>query len=116
MDVHDIRRENLIDVIAKNWGGVSARLANAIGCKKTVISRLISDRHTRKNMGDNIARRIEAASNLPHGWMDISHGAAAATSDSSTVLADLIRSLSEDDQRMIEAMIALAASRRPQGR
>ncbi len=45
-----------------------------IGMKRTQASQIAGDRDEPKDIGDNIARRIEAAFNKKVGWLDIPHG------------------------------------------
>jgi hypothetical protein len=71
MDMHQIRLLNLEVLIKKH--GSAAKIANLIGSSPTVFSVIRSDRHPDKNMGNGMARRIETALSLPHGWMDQLH-------------------------------------------
>lgn len=75
MNIQDIRRQNLRAVIEAEFGGVPARLARALGCQPTSISRLTSSAASKRNMGDKMARDIERAAGRPDGWMDILHDA-----------------------------------------
>lgn len=70
MDMHQIRLKNLLLVIEK--AGSQARLADYVGIKSSYISQIKSPKHP-TNMGNDIARRIEKAMNLPFGWMDHLH-------------------------------------------
>lgn len=70
MDMHQIRLKNLLLVIEK--AGSQARLADYVGIKSSYISQIKSPKHP-TNMGNDIARRIEKAMNLPFGWMDNLH-------------------------------------------
>jgi hypothetical protein len=71
--ISDIRRTNLRAVIDADFEGVPARLARAIGCQPTSISRLYSDAPSARNMGDKMARDIERVAGRPEGWMDNIH-------------------------------------------
>lgn len=66
MDIYEIRKSNLVMLIgtqrksacADRWGMSPAHLSQILSAK------------TPKNLGDDVARRIEALQGLPHGWLD----------------------------------------------
>lgn len=76
MDASDYRRMNLLALIdecgGRRFGGVNA-LAEKIGSNPSHISALISPATSRRNVGPNLARRIEKAFGKPRGWMDHPH-------------------------------------------
>lgn len=72
MDAHDIRRANLLDLI-RQFGTIKA-LAEHTGTDAAVLSQI---KNTHREMGNDIARRIEQALGHAHGWMDAMHGHAA---------------------------------------
>jgi len=72
----EIRRENLAVAIKRM--GTAAKLAEAAKTSAAYLSQIRnrtpdSKSGTPKTMGDDMARRIEAAIGEPHGWMDKSH-------------------------------------------
>lgn len=72
----EIRRENLALAIKRL--GTAAKLAEAAKTSAAYLSQIRnrtpdSKSGTPKTMGDDMARRIEAAIGEPHGWMDKSH-------------------------------------------
>lgn len=72
----EIRRENLVVAIKRM--GTAAKLAEAAKTSAAYLSQIRnrtpdSKSGTPKTMGDDMARRIEAALGEPHGWMDKSH-------------------------------------------
>jgi phage repressor protein C with HTH and peptisase S24 domain len=71
MDIAHIRRDNARD-LSNKCQGISA-FAEKLGKSQSQISSLIGTNPT-KNIGNKIAREIEAAFGLPHGWMDVLHG------------------------------------------
>lgn len=71
--ISEIRRKNLRAVIDADFDGVPARLAKAVGCQQTTITRLYSSAESARNMGDRLARRIELATGRDSGWMDAIH-------------------------------------------
>lgn len=71
--IDEIRRLNL-DIAIRRFGS-AAKLADAAGTSPAYISQIRnrtpdSKSGTPKTMGDTMARRIEAALQEPHGWMD----------------------------------------------
>lgn len=68
MDMHEIRLKNLEKLIEIH--GSAAKIAELIGSAPSVFSVIRSDKYPDKNMGNGMARRIETALKLPHGWMD----------------------------------------------
>lgn len=70
MDIKEIRRANLRLLIVEF--GTQAKLAVASGTEAAYISQILSDK-TKREIGDDLARRLEKASKKPHGWLDHSH-------------------------------------------
>ncbi|MDG4811909.1 hypothetical protein P8629_02715 [Hydrogenovibrio sp. 3SP14C1] len=71
MDISQIRLQNLEALIIEH--GSAAFIADKIGSDASVISVIRSEKYPEKNMGKNIARRIEKEFKLPDGWMDKDH-------------------------------------------
>ncbi len=100
MDMHQIRLLNLESLIKKQ--GSAAKIANLIGSSPTVLSVIRSDKHPDKNMGGGMARRIEDALSLPHGWMDRLH-----ENDSAETIAsvpDSVTTMDELEQQVLAIM------------
>lgn len=70
MDIRSIRRANARR-IAEEVGGASA-LAKRLGIPTSGVSQVIG-RNPRRNIGDHLARRIEAAGGYNSGWLDRDH-------------------------------------------
>jgi transcriptional regulator with XRE-family HTH domain len=70
MDVFDIRTENLRllvhEIVRRRPGRKQKDLATDLGMSPSYLSQLM----TGKKMGEDVARKIEAARHLEHGWMD----------------------------------------------
>ena len=66
MDIYAIRKKNLIKLIGKQK---KATCAERWGMAPAHLSQILSDK-TAKNLGDDVARRIEAAEGKPRGWFD----------------------------------------------
>jgi SOS-response transcriptional repressor LexA len=70
--IHDTRRENLRALIDRRFGGSQTQLAQAVGLgQPSFVSRLLTENEgTRKNIGNRLARRVEAALGLSPNWLD----------------------------------------------
>ena len=66
MDIYDIRKHNLVKLIGSQRKG---SCAERWGMAPAHLSQILSDK-TAKNLGDDVARRIEGIEGLPHGWFD----------------------------------------------
>mgnify|MGYP001379976312 CR=1 FL=1 len=66
MDIYAIRKQNLIKLIGKQK---KATCAERWGMAPAHLSQILSDK-TAKNLGDDVARRIETAEGKPRGWFD----------------------------------------------
>lgn len=82
MDIYEIRKANLIALIGNQ---VKRECAERWEMAPAHLSQLLSDK-TKKNLGDDVARRIEDREGLPRGWLDtlrsdgeaaLAHGAPA---------------------------------------
>lgn len=70
MDSKTIRRANLVALI--RHFGTKSELARVAGISEAYLSQIIGARANR-NVGDDLARRLERAAGKPHGWMDHDH-------------------------------------------
>lgn len=70
MDTNSIRRENLRALAARY--DTQAEFAAACGTAPSVISLIVSP-NPKRNLGHQLARKIEAAQKLPMGWLDSVH-------------------------------------------
>ncbi|WLH15494.1 S24 family peptidase [Pseudomonas hefeiensis] len=66
MDIYAIRKQQLISLIGSQRKGACAE---RWGMAPAHLSQILSDK-TAKNLGDDVARRIEAIEGLPRGWFD----------------------------------------------
>jgi SOS-response transcriptional repressor LexA len=74
MKPHEARAKNLRQLIDDRYAGKSGRLADAMGKKRPMIYRLFSNAESARDIGEELAREIEAFHGLPMGWLDKSHG------------------------------------------
>ena len=65
--IHDIRRENLKDLITTDFDGVQSRLSERMGIQSNLVNRWVNGK---KPIGDASARKIEAAARRPTNWLD----------------------------------------------
>lgn len=66
MDIHEIRKANLLSLIGKRRKGSCAEKWEM---SPAHLSQILSEK-TNKNLGDDVARRIEDREGLPHGRLD----------------------------------------------
>ena len=66
MDIYAIRKQQLINLIGNQKKGACAE---RWGMAPAHLSQILSDK-TAKNLGDDVARRIETVEGLPRGWFD----------------------------------------------
>ena len=66
MDIYEIRKHNLVKLIGSQRKG---SCAERWGMAPAHLSQILSDK-TAKNLGDDVARRIEGIEGLPRGWFD----------------------------------------------
>lgn len=66
MDIYAIRKQQLIKLIGNQKKGACAE---RWGMAPAHLSQILSDK-TAKNLGDDVARRIEMVESLPRGWFD----------------------------------------------
>ena len=66
MDIYAIRKQKLISLIGTQRKGACAE---RWGMAPAHLSQILSEK-TAKNLGDDVARRIEVVEKLPRGWFD----------------------------------------------
>jgi hypothetical protein len=113
--IHDTRRENLRALIDRRFGGSQTQLAQAVGLgQPSFVSRLLTENEgTRKNIGNRLARRVEAALGLSPNWLDTPE-AGASTGPRYNLDLDLGFDLVAGQPR--KSARALARSLQTQGR
>ncbi len=108
-----MRKRNLL-VLVGRYGRQQA-LADAVGLSVQYINQMLSGH---RSIGEKTARKIEAALQLPFGWMDVDSSGAdtntvKAVSESEVVevskdvlrLARAIQSLSADQRAILQALV-----------
>jgi hypothetical protein len=72
--ISEIRRDNLIDICQSFFDGNQEKLAGALGRDKNVISRVMNPNHSQpREIGNSLARSIEASLKLEQNWLDNTH-------------------------------------------
>ncbi len=74
-DIYEIRRENLHTVLDDDFHGSRKTMAERLEFEQpALLSRYLSTRpDTAKNIGPNLARKIEQIARRPTNWMDTDH-------------------------------------------
>jgi hypothetical protein len=67
MEIQDIRRARLAQLIQERYGNSQARFVDETGENQGEVSGLLRT----KSFGERKARKLEAKCNLPAGWFDI---------------------------------------------
>ncbi len=63
-----IRRRKNLEILANEYGfGGLSRLSELVDCETSSLSRIKTGR---KNLGEDLARRLEIAAGKPVGWLD----------------------------------------------
>lgn len=71
MDVFEVRRENLKNLIKQKFDGNRAAFCRAIGKNPNLINLLLTKNPDyQRNIGEKLARDIEHGMSLPQGWLD----------------------------------------------
>lgn len=74
MDIHKIRLTNLDLVVNEKFGGIRARLADALHRQASSISRYWSKSSSnRRTIDSETAREVEVLIGKSNGWMDVLH-------------------------------------------
>ena len=78
MDISKIRIANLLNLIQLKTSGSQKDFANIAGTSPAYLSQIINGTVGKNGkpaaVGTALARKIEKAFNLEHGWMDVMHG------------------------------------------
>jgi hypothetical protein len=93
MEVFDVRRANLRELIASKFEGNRSAFSRAAGKNVNLINlSLTTNLELRRNIGEKLARDIESACGLPENWMDTDH--AGSHSDAAIVSIPRLRTQS----------------------
>jgi len=103
MDIYAIRKQKLISLIGTQRKGACAE---RWGMAPAHLSQILSDK-TAKNLGDDVARRIEAIERLPRGWFDsISQGESMSHGEGQTSGDDLGEAPAQTAADQIKQMLS----------
>lgn len=110
MDIHEIRRANLLDLVNVLAGGnltklVEVNLAGTVGYK--VLQRIAGK--TARHMGSALARRIEKQVGMERGWMDQNHSGTVSAlhgrNERVLRIAQSIEALSPTKRELVEQLV-----------
>lgn len=74
-DIFKIRRDNLMSLVLERFTGNRAALARASQVHPNHINLVLSTNEAhRRNIGEDLARRMEVKLSLPQKWLDSPHG------------------------------------------
>ncbi|MEW5560634.1 helix-turn-helix transcriptional regulator [Enterobacter asburiae] len=85
--IYDIRRENLNEIIRRDYDDTQLRLAEHSGFAQTLVNRWSKGT---KNIGTRAARDIEKSTRRPEFWMDIDHSMFFSQSEEQVETGDRI--------------------------
>lgn len=71
--IQDIRRQNINDIINREFDGTQTRLAERLDTQPNLVNRWARGA---KTIGDQVARKIEKAARKPENWLDVDHSLA----------------------------------------
>ena len=72
--ISEVRRENLVEIIKSKFDNNQEKLAAFLGKAPNTISRCVNVNSSQpRNIGNGLAREIEAKLNLERNWMDTQH-------------------------------------------
>lgn len=89
MDIYEIRKHNLVKLIGSQRKGACAERWEMSAAH---LSQILSDK-TAKNLGDDVARRIEVLEGLPRGWFDSMPDDAQEVEPGPASAADLVKQM-----------------------
>lgn len=76
--IYDIRRENLNEIIRRDFDNTQLRFAERVKRSQNLVNRWCTGI---KNIGPNAARLIEEAARKERFWLDVDHGLSAIIDD-----------------------------------
>ena len=90
MDIKDIRRTNLRyqQNLAIKQGLSKADFAEKVGSSASTISQILGSNAVR-NLGDDLARKIESQLGLSHGWLDQQHPETTSETGEARIIGDI---------------------------
>lgn len=103
MDSKQIRKIRLKQLVAreKDAGGSQASLAKRVDTDPAYLSQILGKEG--RDVGDDLARRLETACSLPYGWMDSLGDSGLEITSEAMELALLIDDLPEAQRAALKA-------------
>jgi SOS-response transcriptional repressor LexA len=79
LNVQDLRRANAARLLHEKWGGVKAVMAADLGVQGSYVTRMLKPGAVGgREIGNDMARRIEVSAGKPENWLDQNHNQDAA--------------------------------------
>jgi SOS-response transcriptional repressor LexA len=97
--IYEVRRENLLRLISERFEASQTKLADALCVRPNYISRLCN---AHKNIGDELARKLEYIAELSAHWLDQDHAEQALASAASRHRVPLVSWASVAKSRLKE--------------
>lgn len=123
MDNREIRYRNVRNLVTERAGGSVNRFADLVGLETHATISQITGPARSRNVGTRLARRIEKALGLAHGWMDVDHSAPTDTSpvpagrtERAMKIVRLIERLPDGARKLTEQLIDELADPKPKRR
>lgn len=111
MELEEIRRQRLLELIRDRCNNVHAEFARRIGKDPSYINRCCypPGKKGKKNIGDEIIKLATSAFNLPCGWFDCPPGTEIYQTDNQDLQAifNMLMELPEDKRSTIRKTIDL---------
>lgn len=70
INAFEVRRQNLRQYISKKFDGNRSAFSRAVGTNPNQINLVLADGAHRRNLGEDLARRMEHSLHLPDGYFD----------------------------------------------
>ncbi|MGB1560784.1 MAG: hypothetical protein ACPHN2_04720 [Sinimarinibacterium flocculans] len=70
-DINDVRRTNANWICANKFGGDRKQMADALDVSGAYLGRILNEGVSQpRNIGDDVARKIEEVGGMPTNWLD----------------------------------------------
>ena len=99
-DINEIRRINALYILQKRFEANKKIMADAMGVSDAYLGRILSiDVAQPRNIGDEVARKIEVVAQMPPNWLDHDHDRLSAEMEA---LIERYRRSDAETQAMIQ--------------
>ena len=115
--IKEIRKNNLLVLINDVAGGNQAQFARTVKIDPTMISNIKNPKLKNRNMGDDLARKVEVALNKATGWMDKEHSLFVSNKNSEIInkklnfILDYLANPQTNNEKLIDAIYLMVKDR-----